>query len=84
LSHGASSIEGALEKLASYADRYRGVAAMAGLSGDFPSTLTFKIVEEVPGTGSTDFWGISWVAATTEQGQMSEEECERKLAILRA
>jgi hypothetical protein len=84
LSRGASSIDGALEKLASYADRYRGVAALAGLSGEFPSTPTFKIVEEVPGRGMTDFWGISFAPSTGEQGQMSEEECERKLAILRA
>jgi hypothetical protein len=83
LSRGASSIDGALEKLASYADRYRGVAALAGLSGEFPSTPTFKIVEEVPGRGMTDFWGISFAPSTGEQGQMSEEECERKLAILR-
>jgi hypothetical protein len=84
LSRGASSIDGALEKLASYADRYRGVAALARLSGEFPSTPTFKIVEEVPGRGMTDFWGISFAPSTGEQGQMSEEECERKLAILRA
>ena len=59
-------------------------AALAGLSGEFPSTPTFKIVEEVPGRGMTDFWGISFAPSTGEQGQMSEEECERKLAILRA
>lgn len=57
---------------------------MAGLAGEFPSTHTFDIVEEVPGKGSTDFWGISFVAATSEQGQMGDKECERKLAILRA
>jgi hypothetical protein len=83
-SRGASSVDGSIEKLASYADRYRGVAALAGLSDEFPSTPTFDIIEEVPGTGSTSFWGISFVAATSEQGQMSDEECERKLAVLEA
>lgn len=68
-SRGASSIDRAVERLASYADRYRGVADRAGLAGEFPSTQTFDIVEEVPGKGSTDFWGISFVAATSEQGQ---------------
>ena len=81
---GASSIEAAIERLASYADRYRGVADLAGLSREFPSTPAFDIVEEVPGRGMTDFWGISFVASTGEQGQMSDSECERKLAILRA
>ena len=84
LSRGASSAEGALEKLETYADRYRGVAALAGLSGEFPATPKFKVVEEVPGTGSTDFWAISWVPATSELGQLSKEAFERKLAILRA
>lgn len=44
----------------------------------------FEIAEEVPERGMTDFCGISFAASTGEQGQMSEEECERKLAILRA
>lgn len=70
LSRGASSIDGAIEKLASYADRYRGVAALAGLSGEFPLTPVFDIAEEVPGRGMTDFWGISFAASTSEQGQM--------------
>lgn len=83
-SRGASSIEAAIERLASYADRYRGVADLAGLSDEFPSTLVFDVAEEVPGRGMTDFWGISFVASTGEQGQMSDSECERKLAILRA
>lgn len=83
-SRGASSVDAAMERLADYADRYRGVATLANLSGEFPSTQTFDVIEVIPGTGSTDFWGISFVAATCEQGQVSEEECERKLAILRA
>jgi hypothetical protein len=84
LSRGASSAERALEKLETYADRYRGVAALAGLSGEFPATPKFKVVEELTGTGSTDFWAISWVPATSEQGPMSKEGFERKLVILRA
>lgn len=83
-SRGASSIEAAIERLASYADRYRGVADLAGLSDEFPSTPVFDIVEEVPGRGMTDFWGISFVASTGEQGHMSESEWERKLALLQA
>ncbi|HSL26274.1 MAG TPA: hypothetical protein VLA54_08335 [Acidimicrobiia bacterium] len=83
-SRGASSVDAAIERLASYADRYRGVVDLAGLSGEFPSTPAFDIVEEVPGRGMTDFWGISFVASTGEQGQMSDRECERKLTILRA
>jgi hypothetical protein len=83
-SRGASSVDAAIERLASYADRYRGVVDLAGLSGEFPSTPAFDIVEEAAGRGMTDFWGISFVASTGEQGQMSDRECERKLTILRA
>jgi hypothetical protein len=42
-SRGASSIEAAIERLASYTDRYRGVADLAGLSGEFPSKPVFDI-----------------------------------------
>jgi len=83
-SRGASSVEAAIERLASYGERYEGVVALAGLSDEFPSAPTFDIIEEVPGTGSTSFWGISFVASSSEQDQMSEAECERKLSILRA
>lgn len=83
-SRGASSVEGAIERLAAYGDRYREVAALAGLAHEFPLAPTFDIIEEVPGTGSTSFWGISFVASSSEQGQMSEAECERKLSLLSA
>lgn len=83
-SRGASSVEAAIERLASYRERYAGVAAFAGLSGEFPAAPALDIVEDVAGVGMTSFWGISYVASSAEQGQMSEAECERKLSILRA
>ncbi|MGI8517800.1 MAG: hypothetical protein ACR2ME_05595 [Acidimicrobiia bacterium] len=83
-SRGASSAESALERLATYSDRYGEVAALAGLSDEFPSAPTFDIIEDVSGVGMTSFWGISFVASSSEQGQMSEAECDRKLSILRA
>jgi len=83
-SRGASTVDGALEKLAVYADRYRGVTDLAGLARDFPRSPTLDIVEELPGRGMTDFWGISYVAASSELGRMSARECERKLSLLRA
>lgn len=83
-SRGASSAEAAIERLASYGERYEAVAALAGLSDEFPSAPTFDIIEELSGTGMTSFWGISFAASSSEQGQMSEEDCERKLSILLA
>ncbi|HJU52258.1 MAG TPA: hypothetical protein VJ815_07985 [Acidimicrobiia bacterium] len=83
-SRGGNSPAAALETLASYGDRYRRVAALAGLGDEFPSTPILEVVEELPGRGMTSYWGISFSAATGEQGQMSETECERKLGLLRA
>jgi hypothetical protein len=36
------------------------------------------------GTGSTDFWGISFSPSSTEHGPMDEPELERKLGLLQA
>jgi hypothetical protein len=41
-------------------------------------------VEDRVGTGSVDFWGISFSPSSTEQDPMSEAEFERKIKILRA
>jgi hypothetical protein len=41
-------------------------------------------VEDKVGTGSTDFWGISFSPSATEQGLMGEAELERGITLLRA
>ncbi|MDQ1445076.1 MAG: hypothetical protein QOI20_1540 [Acidimicrobiaceae bacterium] len=46
----------ALEALAAYAERYRGVAKTAGLDFPYqPDTVQFDVVERVPGSATTDF-----------------------------
>lgn len=74
----------ALAVLAAYRPRYEKVAALAGLSDEFAATREFDVVERVPGNGMTDYYGVSGRAATPEQQQMTEAECERKIALLRA
>ena len=54
-SRGAKSAELALETLESYRERYRLVAALAGLSKEFDAAGPLKIVEDRVGPGSTDF-----------------------------
>jgi hypothetical protein len=83
-SRGAKSAELALETLESYRDRYRPVAALAGMAGEFDTAGPLEVVEERVGTGSTDFWGISFSPSSTEHGPMDEAELERKLTLLRA
>ena len=83
-SRGAKTAELALETLESYRDRYRHVATLAGMQGDFDAAGPLEIVEDKVGTGSTDFWGISFSPSATEQDPMDEAELERKIALLRA
>jgi len=80
----AKSEEDALTVLATYRSRYASVAELAGLSNEFRSTGTFEVVERLDGTGMTDFYGVSARSARPEQQQMSNDECERKISLLRA
>ncbi|MDQ6693293.1 MAG: hypothetical protein M3014_02595 [Chloroflexota bacterium] len=42
------------------------------------------VVERYPGTGSTDFWGISFAFSGIDQQAMSGEALERELTLMRA
>jgi hypothetical protein len=83
-SRGAKTAELALETLESYRDRYRPVADLAGMSREFDAAGPLEVVEDKVGTGSTDFWGISFSPSATEQGPMGEAEFERAITLLRA
>ena len=43
-----------------------------------------EVVEDRVGTGSTDFWGISFSPSSAEQGPMEDTELERGITLLRA
>ena len=83
-SRGAKSAELALETLESYRERYRPVARLAGMAREFEAAGAIEIVEDRVGTGSTDFWGISFSPSATEQDPMGEVELERSITLLRA
>ncbi len=83
-SRGAKTDADALETLEAYRERYRPVAALAGMQSEFDQEGPLEVVEDKVGTGSTDFWGISFSPSATEQRPMSQEELDRKLTILRA
>ena len=59
LERGAKTAEDAIERLRSYIPRYSQVAKLAKMNAEFSTIKNFDIVEQYPGTGSTDFWGIS-------------------------
>jgi hypothetical protein len=82
LSRGAKTGDLALEKLLSYLPRYAPVAALAGMESEFTVQTDARVVEEYPGTGSTDFWGISFAHSSFDRAIMSPDELERKLALM--
>ena len=81
---GGKSEDDAVTVLATYRPRYAKVAQLARLADEFVTTGEMEVVERVQGTGMTDFYGVSARSAGPEQRPMSEAECERKIALLRA
>jgi hypothetical protein len=79
-----TSEEAALETLASYRPRYAAVAGRAGLADAFAATGDVEVVERVPGTSTTDFWGIAHVPSQIEWGVLSADALERRLTLLQA
>lgn len=84
LSRGAKTEEAAVERLLAYLPRYVPVAKLAGMEAEFALITTADVVERYPGTGSTDFWGISFAFSSIDRREMSGEELERELALMRA
>ena len=83
-SRGAKTAELAVGTLESYRERYRPIAHLAGMAGEFDAAGPLEVVEDTVGTGSTDFWGISFYPSSTEQGPLGESELERGITLLRA
>ena len=84
LARGAKTEEAAIERLLSYLPRYAPVAKLAGMDAEFAAITTVDVVEHYPGTGSTDFWGISFAFSSIDRQAMSSEELERELTLMRA
>ena len=83
-SRGAKTAELALEVLESYRARYRPVAELAGMTREFDAAGPLQIVEDRVGTGSVDFWGISFSPSAAEHGPMAEADLERGIRLLQA
>jgi hypothetical protein len=81
---GAKTAELAVETLESYRERYRPIADLGGMAREFDAAGPLDVVEDRVGTGSVDFWGISFSPSSTEHGPMDEAELERAITLLRA
>jgi len=79
-----TSEDDALDKLSSYLPRYAGVAERAGMGTAFGRARDVAVVERVPGSSSTDFWGIAHVPSQIEAEVLPPADLERRLDLLRA
>lgn len=84
LERGAKTGEQAIEKLRAYLPRYSQVAKLAAMNAAFDTIQNLEVVEEYPGTGSTDFWGISFAFSSIDKQGMSADELERELKLMQA
>ncbi len=81
LSRGAANEERAMERLRAYLPRYAHVASRAGLPFEHHG---LELVVRYQGTGSTDFWGISFAFSEFDRQAQSRDDLERELALLQA
>jgi hypothetical protein len=84
LERGAKTEDAAVEKLQAYLPRYAPIAKLAGMEEEFAALTTLDVVERYTGTGSTDFWGISYAFSSIDHQPVSSEELERELALMQA
>ncbi len=84
LERGAKTRADAVDKLQAYLPRYGKVAKLAGMEPEFATITGVEVVEQYPGPGSTDFWGIAFGFSSIDRQEISSEELERELTLLQA
>lgn len=84
LARGAKNEEAAVERLLAYMPRYAPVARLAAMEAAYAPLTGVEVVERYAGTGSTDFWGISFGFSSFDHQPTSDEALEHHLALLRA
>jgi hypothetical protein len=84
LERGEKTGEAAIKRLRSYFPRYAKVAKVAGMDAEFAAITAVDVVEHYPGTGSTDFWGVSFAFSGIDRQDLSSEELDRELTLMRA
>ena len=66
LARGATTEAAAIERVRAYVPRYAPVTKLAGMEAAFASITGLDVIEHYPGTGSTDFWGISFAFSSID------------------
>lgn len=84
LERGGKTEQAALDSLYAYLPRYSPVAKLANMDVAFDAIKTFDVVERYPGTGSTDYWGISFAFSSYDQQDISADALDRELTLMQA
>jgi hypothetical protein len=84
LARGSTTEPAAIERLCSYIPRYAPGEELAGMQAAFATIAGVDVVEQYVGTGSTDFWGISFAFSSIDQQAMPDDALERELTLIRA
>jgi hypothetical protein len=84
LERGGKTEDEAVEKLARYVPRYVPVAKRVRLGSELESQTDPEIIGRYPGTGSTDFWGISFAPSPLDREPFDAPTFDRSVGLLRA
>jgi hypothetical protein len=81
---GAKTEDEAVEKLVRYVPRYLPVAKRAGLDSELATQTDIDIIDRYRGTGSTDYWGISFAPSPLDREPFDAPTFDRQVRLLRA
>jgi hypothetical protein len=84
LERNGKSEDEAVERLRAYVPRYLAIARRVRLGAELERQTDTTIVDRHTGTGSTDFWGISFAPSAEDREPVDDATFERRLSLLRA
>ncbi len=84
LERGGKTEDQALEKLAAYVPRYLPVATRVRLGSELETQTEVDVIGRYPGTGSTDFWGISFAPSPLDREPFDAPAFDRQVRLLRS
>ena len=84
LERGAKTETEAIEKVGRYVARYLPVARRARLGSELEGQGEPEVIGRYTGTGSTDFWGISFAPSPLDREPYDQARFDRQVRLLRA
>jgi hypothetical protein len=84
LERGGKTEDQAVEKVVGYVARYLPVAKRVRLGSELASQTDPEIIGRYQGTGSTDFWGISFAPSPLDREPFAAPTFDRQARLLRA